>query len=242
MTMAKAGDNIETQNANWRFSGETVKNFDQHVEKSVPLYNEGHTLICDISDFFLSDNSIVYEIGCSTGALISKIAKHNSSKKVDYFAIDIEKDMITAAKKMATVEKINNVEFIHNDFNELNVDDESVNFVVCYYTMQFISPALRQKTFDKIYRMLKWGGGFVIFEKTRAPDARFQDIMSLLYTEYKLKKGYTSDEIISKSRSLKGVLEPFSLDGNIGLMNRAGFKDICSIQKYICFEGFLAIK
>ena len=55
-------------------------------------------------------------------------------------------------------------------------------------------------------------------------------------------QGYSYDEIIGKSRSLKGVLEPFSTQGNIDLAKRAGFKDITTIFKYVCFEGFIAIK
>ena len=47
-------------------------------------------------------------------------------------------------------------------------------------------------------------------EKVRAPDARFQDIINQVYFEYKISQGYTDNEIIAKSRSLKGVLEPFS--------------------------------
>ena len=44
-----------------------------------------------------------------------------------------------------------------------------------------------------------------------------------------------SDEIINKSRSLKGVMNPFSTKGNYDLLERAGFKDVMTIQKYICF-------
>ena len=42
-----------------------------------------------------------------------------------------------------------------------------------------------------------------MYEKVRGPDARFQDILSRLYDDYKLEQGYSTDEIISKSRSLK---------------------------------------
>ena len=66
--------------------------------------------------------------------------------------------------------------------------------------------------------------------------------MTALYTDYKIDQGYTSNEIIAKYRSLKGVLEPFSSQGNIDILLRAGFTDIMTIYKYTCFEGFLAIK
>ena len=42
--------------------------------------------------------------------------------------------------------------------------------------------------------------------------------MSLIYNEYKIDQGYSYDEIIGKSRSLKKeFLEPFSTQGNIDL-------------------------
>jgi len=81
-----------------------------------------------------------------------------------------------------------------------------------------------------------------MFEKVRFPDARFQDIISTTYMDYKLKQGYSESDIVNKTMSLKGILEPFSTLGNIDLMKRSGFADIASVQKFLCFEGFLAIK
>ena len=86
------------------------------------------------------------------------------------------------------------------------------------------------------------GGAFILFEKIRADDARFQDIFTTLYNEYKINNGYSCDEIISKTLSLKGVLEPFSTSGNYGLLQRAGFQDIQNVFQYLCFQGILAIK
>ena len=34
----------------------------------------------------------------------------------------------------------------------------------------------------------------------------------------------------------------FSTNANIQMLKRSGFKDVSSIAKFICFEGFLAIK
>ena len=52
----------------------------------------------------------------------------------------------------------------------------------------------------------------------------------------------TTEEIINKSNSLKGVLEPYSTNENYLFLKRAGFKDFMTIFKCITFEGFLAIK
>lgn len=82
--------------------------------------------------------------------------------------------------------------------------------------------------------------GAVFFEKVRGPDARFQDILTGFYHE--LRQGYKAAEIFARTRSFKGVLEPFSTEGNLGLLRRAGFVDVLTIFRHICFEGFLCIK
>lgn len=242
--MAKTGgvgDNITAINAGWTFSGAVADTFDDHVSKSVPLYREGHKLTCAISDFFVKPGSRVYEIGSSTGTLSMALAKHNAHKEgCTYIGVDVEADMVAKANEKAQAAGLRNVSFVADDVTAMTF--EPADLIVAYYTVQFIRPSVRQQLLDKIYAALHWGGAFVLFEKVRGPDARFQDIATALYHDYKLEQGYSPDEIVSKSRSLKGVLEPFSSQGNVDLMKRAGFQDIMTVQKYICFEGMLAIK
>ena len=114
--------------------------------------------------------------------------------------------------------------------------------IISYYTLQFILPSVRQELVNKIYNSLAWGGAFFIFEKTRGPDGRFQDMNTHVYNEYKLNKGYSPDQIFSKSRSLAGILEPFSDNGNYEMFKRAGFKDIEYIYTNICFKGWICVK
>jgi len=232
-----AGDNIVVGNANWKFSGDMVKKFEEHVAKSVPLYHEGHDLILKISDYFVKDDSICYELGTSTGILSYKLAKRFQNRGAKFIGIDIEEDMIKLAKSKY---KLPNLEFVVADI--LDFDYKPSDFITSYYVVQFIRPSHRQILIDKIFQTLNWGGAFLYFEKVRAPDARFQDIMTGVYNEYKLEQGYTPEEIIQKSRSLKGVLEPFSTQGNIDMLKRAGFVDIMSVAKFGPFEGILAIK
>lgn len=236
--MTNVGDQIEAGNANWSFSGETSQHFDQHIKKSIPLYETAHELGISISDFFLSDGSICYDLGCSTGTLLSRLAKHHENKRVQFIGIDRETDMVNYAQNIC--KGFPNIEIRCEDL--INLELEKADLIIAYYTMQFIKPKYRQVLFNRIYESLNWGGGFLLFEKVRSPDARFQDMMTTLYTDYKLEQGYSGDEIIAKKRSLKGVLDPFSRVGNLGLLERAGFVDITTVMKYICFEGFLAIK
>lgn len=239
--MSNVGDNLTAQNADWSFANDTARHFDSHVLRSVPLYKEGHDLICHLSDFFVKKDSVVYDLGTSTGEIPIKLAKHNKSKpKARFVGIDLEEDMIKIADEKRKTADLSNVEFVRDDVIQCNF--EPCDLIVAYYAVQFIRPSERQNLLDKLYKSLRWGGALLMFEKVRANDARFQDIMTGIYTEFKLAQGYTPDEIFHKARSLKGILEPFSTQGNIDLLKRAGFVDIITVMKYVCFEGFLAVK
>lgn len=236
--MTNVGDKIEAENANWSFSGDTSQHFDQHIKKSIPFYETSHELGVSISDFFLGDGSVCYDLGCSTGSLLDRLAKHHHNKRVQFIGIDLEAEMVNYAQTLC--QNHSNVEVRCESLVDLEL--EKADLILAYYTMQFIKPKHRQALFHRIYEALNWGGGFLLFEKVRSPDARFQDMMTTLYADYKLDQGYSGNEIVAKNRSLKGILEPFSRAGNMGLLERAGFFDITTVMKYICFEGFLAIK
>jgi tRNA (cmo5U34)-methyltransferase len=238
LTKQPVGHGIVAENANWSFAG-ICDNFSDHVRRSVPLYDESHDLICRISDYFVQNNSVAYDLGTSTGQLLGKLAaRHEAKSGVTFIGIDHEEDMIRHARR--TVGHLKNVKFEVGDINLW--DYQPCDLIVSFYTIQFVPPRIRQDLFNTLYRSLNWGGAFFLFEKVRAPDARFQDICTGTYNDFKLKNGFSEAEIINKSRSLKGVLEPFSTEGNLGLLRRAGFQDIMTVIKYVPFEGFLAIK
>ena len=58
--MKNSGDNISSENANWKFSGKMVKDFEKHVSKSVPIYERGQKLIVQLSDYFIKKDSVYF--------------------------------------------------------------------------------------------------------------------------------------------------------------------------------------
>jgi len=236
--MANTGDDIEAKAGRWSFGGDVAKSFDNHIKKSVPGYEEGHDLISKLAPFFLGNNNSKFlEIGCSTGSLTKKVRIITERSDVEFIGIDIEEKMIDFAKQNNTFQ---NCTFEVADIKDYEINNCSL--ITSYYTMQFINPSIRQFVINKIFKCLDWGGAFIFFEKVRGPDARFQDILQTLYTEYKISQGYNEKEIIGKTLSLKGILEPFSTNGNIDMLKRSGFKDINLVFKRLSFEGYLAIK
>ncbi len=231
--MSEVGDSISAKNANWSFDGDIVEKFESHINKSAQLYE----LIIECADIFLKKYSICYELGCSSGSLLHKLSERFKGINSQFICLDEVEKMIKFANKKY---KNNNLKF--NIANVLYYEYQNADMIINYYLLQFTRPSFIQNLIDQIYSNLNWGGAFLCFEKVRSPDARFQDITTSLYCEYKLKYGYVNDEILDKSRSLKGILELFSTQGNLDIFKRARFKDITSIFKSICFEGFLCIK
>lgn len=235
------GDDIAMEPTRWQFGGDVPGKFVAHAQRSIPYYDDCHELIARISDHFVADRSTCYDLGASTGRLIHRLAQRHPPT-VRWIGIDCEAAMVREAEARGGLRRdgASGIEFIEGDVCDHHY--EPADLIIAYYTVQFIPPRRRQQLIDRLYATLNWGGALVLFEKVRAPDARFQDIATALYTEMKLEHGYTAEEILAKTRSLKGVLEPFSTEGNHSLLKRAGFVDIATVFKYVCFEGFVAIK
>lgn len=235
---ADTGDGITADNGRWSFAGSTAVRFDAHVHKSVPGYADGHRLVANLSDWFVGAGSVVYDLGCSTGALVATLAHRHADLPVRFVGLDIEPDMVAAARSRTA--HLPNVDIRHADITAHTW--EPADLAVAYYTLQFVDPERRALVVEQIHQALRPGGAFLLFEKVTAPDARLQDIAAQLYVEHKLSVGFSPAEIIGKSRSLKHALRPWSSERNADMLRAAGFGHIMTIYKNICFEGFLAIK
>ena len=91
---------MELKTGAWSFGGKIPNKFEKHISKSVPLYIEGHNIIGKLSDYFLTEKSVCYDIGCSTANLLTKIYDHTNKKNVEFIGIEVEKKMFQYAKKI----------------------------------------------------------------------------------------------------------------------------------------------
>jgi len=231
----KVDKKITTNRSSWKFDKVVVKNFDKHINQSVPFYKVSHDITISLSDFFLKKNSICYDLGCSTGNLLKGIGDRHKSKRINFFGFDQSKEMLNIAKKGK-----HNIKFLNKDLEKIKF--KKCDLIISLYTIQFLQPRFRQKIFNKIYDALNWGGAFIFFEKIRGNDARFQDILNFLYFDFKQEQGLSPINILNKELSLRSILEPYTIKANLDFLKRAGFKDIMPIAQYLCFKGFLAIK
>jgi tRNA (cmo5U34)-methyltransferase len=232
------GDDIVTTGTRWSFGGATHERFDTHVQRSVPLYDEGHGLISQAVEFFSRPGKSIIDVGCSTGSLLERLAQKPFSAEVTLCGYDIEADMVHSARSRCA--NFDNVMIRQGDAE--SIDYAGSGAVIMYYTLQFTEPNRRLPILTRIADGLSEGGALLLFEKVLGPDATTQDIIGQLYQEFKVLNGFGADEIYNKARSLRSVMTPVSSERNRQDLLNAGFRSVVTLQKYLCFEGFLAIK
>ena len=224
----------------WTFGKNIPLSFDNHIKRSVPGYDVSLNLITELSTYFLTDNSICYDVGFSTGKLISNILKFNKGKKLKIIGVEPEKKMVNFFKKTETYRKSNNIKIINKNIE--NVRLQNCDLIISHYTLQFIRQNLRLSILKKFYKNLSLGGAFIIFEKIHGNNPRFEKIFSDLLTDFKLKNNFSDEEIVNKNKAIRGVLNPLSINENLNLLRKAGFKNLQIIYHNINFAGILGIK
>ena len=153
---------IEASKSSWSFKSDKVIILENHVKKSVPFYSEAQDLITTMSDF-TSENSIYYDLGCSTGALTRKVNSKNQHKNIKSIGIDNSKEMIKEAKKNSLNK---GCVFKYGDIAEFKFN--KANLITSYYTIQFIHPSVRADLIKIFMNLLTGVEDFSQFEKTRA--------------------------------------------------------------------------
>jgi len=232
------GDDITASDTRWSFAGSTPKAFDSHVNKSVPLYQEGHRLIHGFIDFFSRPGGTIIDVGCSTGTLLESLARKPVASKVSFIGYDIEADMVRQAR--VTCANLDNVTVRQGDAQSIDYADSTA--VIMYYTLQFVSKGQRETVLRRAVSGLRAGGALLLFEKTLACDARTQDMVNQLYMDFKRANGFDNNEIYNKTLSLRSVMEPQPSEDTHALLRACGFSSVLTVQKYLAFEGILAIK
>lgn len=226
--------------SNWEFDSEIVPIFDGHVRQSVPMYDEIHRLITDMSAWFIEDETNVYDIGTSTGEVIKNLTERYPHKKSTFVGIDSSPEMVERARKSLSNDC--RAEIRERDITKESFLVENASMITSVLTMQFIPQRYRQRVVDSFYSGLNKGGAFIMVEKVVGSNARFNEMQIELYHEMKLRNGLTEQHVFEKASAIRGVMRPYTLKENISMLDKAGFKDIDTFFKWNNFAGFIAIK
>ncbi len=227
----------------WTFkNSEVVDNFDSHVVKSVPLYNMFHDMLVTFSRYYATDDTVVLDIGTSTGHLLNKMQNANHCKDLTYLGLDYSKEMIDKAKGFYPNLNFIEADLTRNDTYNIIKKYGEVSYITSMLCLQFIPQKHRFNILNNLYNILEENGAFVIVEKIKSDNIDLHDIYNNKYYEFKRDNGLTDKEILDKTFSLQGQMFPLTLNTNIELLQKVGFKTVEIFMKYNNFVGIIAIK
>jgi len=212
---------ILSRPGDWSFDYHVSKIFDDHVRKSIPCYDVIQKLIAKISQKYLPEKAIVYDLGTATGEVIYNIDKANRSKNITYIGIDISYPMLERA--MEKCSDITDVTFYNNSIEEINFLHSDL--IVSAFTLQFVDIEKRKQICQNIKNSLKSSGLFILCEKLAFDNDRISDLFITLHEDWKLNF-FSNEEISLKRNSLKKVMRLLTFSDYYKMLREVGFKQI----------------
>lgn len=227
--------NAQNADMNGDFSFDTIKDFDSHIELSIPNYKHIWELIESMATYFIVENSNVYDLGCSTGQGLKLLSYKNNIKNVNYIGFDVSENLLKQKNSTA-----------HYSLYLVDITNENILFPnsslsLMIFTLQFIPTSKKVNLLKRVYDGLISGGAFILTEKTITETGKMQDIFTFSYYDFKIKS-FSRDEILKKQHDLRFIMKN-NTDGEIlELLNLAGFKYIEPFFQSLHFKGYLCLK
>ena len=184
--------------------------FDEHIDKSIRGYQDLLSDIVSLSRYFVEKETNVYDIGCSTGKLTEAMLKKNQDiEDVHYYGIEVADgfvgDMKSREIKLNSDYSWNKIKFLHEDVRDSMISNASL--ITSVFTLQFMSMRDRLPMIKKVYNGLNEGGAFIFAEKTICENAKFQEMITFNFYDYK-RKFFDTKDIMDKEQTLRNIMKP----------------------------------
>ena len=215
--------------------------FDDMLQRSVPMYQECQELAVRWCAQYTKSFTSIYDLGCSTGSLLIKLAKTlEPSANIKLIGVDNSSAMLKKAEEVLKSSPLP-FELVEENLNN-NLTIANASVVVLNYTLQFVQPENRVSILKNIYNGLIPGGSLVLIEKIKNEVPELNNTFIKFHHQFKEQKGYSKLEISQKREALENVLIPLTIKENSNLLNSAGFLTVDLFFKWNNFAGFIALK
>lgn len=234
--------NIKKLN-HWIFDESVVEIFPDMIKKSVPGYDYILYMIGIIANNFISNNSNIYDLGCSLGGVTISILKNIKIKHCTIIAVDNSPAMIKKFSfNMKNYHHNTNtiIKIVQADIRYITITNTSL--VILNFTLQFLKPISRLKLLRKIFNNLNYGGALIISEKFHFDHNTKHSLLYNMHYNFKKFNGYNDLEIIKKNKLLQKVMITDTIETHIKRLNKAGFININLWFQCLNFGSIIAIK
>lgn len=233
--------NPHSQVKNFTFDAQVVEVFPDMISRSVPGYNTIIDTIGRLSQRYVTDNTNVYDLGCSLGAATLAMRRAITATSTKIIGVDNSDAMVERCRVHVNAFKGETpVEIIQANIQDIEITNASM--VVLNFTLQFIEKEHRQTLINRIADGLKPGGILVISEKVQHNDTICDQLLIDLHHDFKRANGYSELEIAQKRTALEDVMKTDTLEQHNSRLTNAGFKHVSPWFQCFNFLSIVAIK
>ncbi|WP_222985467.1 carboxy-S-adenosyl-L-methionine synthase CmoA [Psittacicella gerlachiana] len=218
----------------FQFNDVVAEVFPDMIQRSVPIYNAILENIPLLGYRYITENSNVYDLGCSLGAMTFALRQSLPLKpqnlgaipqQVNFYAVDNSSAMIQRAKlKLAGYQSAYPTHFLLDNIENVTITNASM--VIMNFVLQFFKPEQRQAQLERIYAGLNPGGVLVLSEKFTNPDPEAEHQICHLHWDFKAKNGYSQLEIERKRNAIENIMILDSLPEHLHRLEQIGFKAV----------------
>lgn len=177
------------------FDFSEIKDFDRHIEMSIPNYIGLIDVVSSIALEYLDYSSKIIDIGCSSGRLLNLISNSTKAELIGCDLVDMKYNKNYKFKKESAISVL--------------ADAANVSVITSIFTLQFMSKLDRAETLREVKRHIDGGAIAIIAEKVHLNSTRLDTSIYRSHMRKKLEN-FTADEILKKDNSLVGVMFPRS--------------------------------
>jgi len=230
-----------TDVADFRFDAAVAAVFTDMINRSIPGYADLVKYIGVLAKRFVTHDSLVYDLGCSLGAVSLSIDQSVTEVDCDITALDYSQEMLI---KMSEVTEQyawrHSIRIEQGDIRTYAL--QANTFTVMNFVLQFIPPAERDSMVNKVYQALLPGGAFVLSEKIKLDESNNDSLLFDLHHDFKRSQGYSDMEISQKRNALEDIMKIDTLSAQTTRLKNAGFSKVIQWYQAYNFVSFVAIK
>ena len=180
------------------------------------------------------------DIGCGAGnytlKMLTKLPGLNCT------LIDLSKPMLDKAYKRVSAETRNEVRIIQGDLREADLQSDYFDIILAGAVLHHLREDDDWEfVFKKLFTILKPGGCLMVSDLVKQDSEILNNYFWERYVDYLEKLG-GKDYRLKVLAYVEKEDSPRSLDYQLGLMKKAGFRNVEILHKNLCFAAYGAIK
>ncbi|WP_194756929.1 carboxy-S-adenosyl-L-methionine synthase CmoA [Aliidiomarina indica] len=243
--MTKQRDSIYatplTQVSDFAFDAQVASVFPDMINRSVPGYATIVNTIGRLANRYAQENTRIYDLGCSLGAVSLSIKQQCSVSGVHITALDSSAAMVERCQSHVNAYR-GAIPIDVQVADILDYNFQACSLIVLNFTLQFIDREQRNELLHKLYNALLPGGMLVLSEKITHQDPVADELLIDLHHEFKRENGYSDLEISQKRAALEHVMRLDTPEEHEARLRAAGFTTVQAWFRCFNFTSWIAIK